>query len=249
MRTKRISLNVDIGEGFPFDRQLLNYATAANVCCGQHAGSWGLTQETIKLVQSRRVMLGVHPGYPDRDGLGRRGMEAGQVRAYLDNIFAQVRRFAADAHPEYLKPHGGFYSDTSPILPADWNHPLPSGEDPEAVGLARYPGVQLLAMLLRIYRLPLLGMPGTAHEALTKRAKQSFIAEGFADRAYSADGRLLPRSEPGAVIHDRAEIKDQVLRLAETVDSICIHGDTEGCVDIAAWVSESLKQAGYLVVC
>lgn len=247
MSAKRVDINVDIGEGFSEDRKLLNHATSATVCCGAHAGSWALTKETIRLVNSRGLRLGVHPGYPDVANVGRKSIQPGQEKSYLDSIFAQVRQFVAEARPAYLKPHGALYSDTSPILPPNWNVPLESGEDAEAVFLARFPGIQTLSMLIRVYKLPLLGMPGTAHEQVAKRAKQNFLSEGFADRRYGADGRLLPRSDPEAIIYDLKEIKDQVLHLAKTVYSICIHGDTEGCVEIAAHVSETLVRAGYRV--
>ena len=111
--------------------------------------------------------------------------------------------------------------------------------------LAQFPGIQSLSMLLRIYKLPLVGMPGTAHEQIALRAKQPFLTEGFADRAYDADGRLRPRTEPGAVLTDRREIIDKVMKLTETVSTICIHGDSEGCVEIAAYVHEALSRAGF----
>src|SRR5476651_1132837 len=90
---KTIDLNVDIGEGFPYDRELLKFASSANVCCGVHAGSDELSRETVALCKTQRVRIGAHPGYPDRESMGRIAMQAGQERIYLNSIFDQVMRF------------------------------------------------------------------------------------------------------------------------------------------------------------
>lgn len=247
--TKKIDLNVDIGEGFPYDEALLRFATSANVCCGVHAGSEDLTAETIALCRSQGVRLGAHPGYPDRESMGRVPIDEQHQKEYLDSIFSQLRRFAQYARPAYIKPHGAFYNDTAVLLADGWDLDENGQQGYQAGGvyLARHPGVHSLAMILRVYRVPLMGLAGTAHEAVASRTKQPFIREGFADRAYRDDGTLVPRSEPGAVLDDVHQIREQVRRLAPEVDSICLHGDTPGCLEFAELVRGTLEDAGYEV--
>ncbi len=247
---KKIDLNVDIGEGFPHDRELLRYATSANICCGAHAGSLALTRETVALCKSQCVRFGVHPGYPDRETMGRQSVGTDQQRPFFDSIIMQVRGFPEGA--TYLKPHGALYNDTAVILEKGWEFGVfgtryTSRYEAGGANLAKYPGVQLLTMLLRIQKVPLLGLPGTAHAVIGERSGHGFIREGFADRAYVEDGRLKPRGEPGAILDDESEVRDQVLRLAENVDSICLHGDGEHCVEFAKLVYSTLSQGGYSV--
>jgi UPF0271 protein len=247
--TKRIDLNVDIGEGFPHDRELLEFATSANICCGVHAGDEALMASTINLCRSKRIRFGAHPGYPDRGSMGRASIDEEHQKEYLDSIFSQLRRFASYAKPGYVKPHGAFYNDTGVPLTVGWDLDEFGKQGYQAGGvfLARHPGVHSLAMILRVYRIPLMGLAGTAHEAVAMRTKQLFFREGFADRAYRDDGTLLPRSEPGAVLDDLNKIRDQVLRLAPNVDSLCLHGDTPGCLEFAELVRKTLLDAGYEV--
>lgn len=109
----------------------------------------------------------------------------------------------------YLKPHGAFYHDS---------------QEPGAAAV-------LLAECLAECGLPLVGFPGTHHEKLG-----IFWAEGFAERGYGADGRLLPRDQPGALLTGREEIQAQCRALR--ADTICVHGDSPGCVDIIRWVRQ-----------
>lgn len=247
--TKKIDLNVDIGEGFPNDEALLRFATSANVCCGAHAGDEALMAETIALCRARGVRFGAHPGYADRASMGRTSIDEAHQKEYLDSIFAQLRRFAQYARPAYIKPHGAFYNDTAVPLTDGWDLDENGQKAYQAGGifLARYPGVHSLQMILRVYKVPMMGLAGTAHEAVASRTNQRFLREGFADRAYREDGTLLPRSEPGAVLQELSQIREQVLRLAPEVDSICLHGDTPGCLEFAELVSHTLIDAGYEV--
>lgn len=248
----RIDLNVDIGEGYPHDEALLEFATSANVACGEHAGSWELTEATIELCQRRGVRIGCHPGYPDRASFGRRPMEIEEHSRFLRSIFAQVERFHQIVRPTYLKPHGAFYNQTAQPLPASW---VPTDdrwralidEDPIGQALGAIPGAGSLGMLLRIHRLPLMGLPHTAHEEIAKRSEIAFFREGFADRAYTEEGLLAPRTDPGAVFHDPEIVKAQVLRLAPRVDSICLHGDTPNALEFAELVAKTLRDGGFEV--
>jgi 5-oxoprolinase (ATP-hydrolysing) subunit A len=247
---RSIDLNVDIGEGFPYDRELLRFASSANVCCGEHAGDRELARETAELCRVQRVRIGAHPGYPDRPSMGRQTLEPGREREYLASVFSQVQWFAGVADLSYVKPHGAFYNDTAIVLPQDWQSAMRTREafkpyDAGGLYLAQYPGVQSLSMILRIHHLPLMGLEATAHKQVAYRSGQSLIREGFADRAYREDGTLVPRSEPGAVLEEPAAIREQVLRLAPNVDSICLHGDTPGCLDFAELVYKTLVDNGY----
>jgi 5-oxoprolinase (ATP-hydrolysing) subunit A len=244
-----IDLNVDIGEGFPHDEALLQFATSANICCGVHAGSEELTRETIELCKRHNVRIGVHPGYPDRETMGRRPIERGQEREYFDSIFRQVRDFTKIVQPAYIKPHGAFYNDTAIILPTGWDV---SEDDQEAgstygaggVFLSQHPGLGTLGMLLRVNRIDLMGLSATAHREIAHRAKRHLIREGFGDRAYRPDGTLVGRGELGAVLQDPRQIQRQVLELAPLVDSICLHGDTPDCLEFAELVYKTLVDAG-----
>ena len=250
--SRPIDLNVDIGEGFAFDRELLNFATSANVCCGAHAGDFEHTKETVALCREKRIRVGIHPGYPDRESMGRLPITPDTERTFLASIFEQVQRFPREYPPSYLKPHGGFYNDTAIVLPSNWEMGIKGNRYPsryEAGGayLAQYPGIQSLIMLLRVQKLPLLGLPGTAHAQAAGRAGQKFAREGFADRAYRADGTLVPRSEPNAIHTNSDQIREQVIQLAPNVDSICLHGDGDHCLEFAELVYRTLTDQGFEV--
>ena len=241
---------MDIGEGFPHDRELLAFATSANVCCGVHAGSEELTMEAAARCRERGVRIGAHPGYPDRGTMGRLALTSGNERDFLKSLFDQVEWFVSAIGAAYLKPHGGFYTDTGVILPPDWEwakrkQPLATRYENGGVFLAQYPGMQSLIMLLRIHRLPLMGLESTSHLVLAARAGQPLLREGFADRAYTEHGTLVPRSQQGALLTEMYDVQDQVLRLAPFVDSICLHGDTPDCVEFAELVFKTLRDEGY----
>jgi UPF0271 protein len=140
-------------------------------------------------------------------------------------LFRSLSEQVAVAAWDYVKLHGALYNATARIGPTT------------------APVVKVLVSL----GLPLMGMPGTHHEELAEAAGVAFIREGFADRAYLPEGLLVPRTSAGAVLSDHGQIADQVLVLAERVDSICVHGDSPGCVEIAALVRRTLAGAGYEV--
>jgi len=227
---KTIDLNVDIGEGFPWDRALLDIATSANICIGGYAGSRELALETACIARDRGTAVGAHVGYGDREGFGRRPLRLAGIAA-AEAMELLARDIANDFQPDYLKPHGAFYNETSAGLE------LPR-----------------LLWLMTLWPVPLLGLPGSAHDPSAARelgvevqAHFRFLREGFADRRYGTDGRLLPRTTEGAILNDLDEICEQAVRLAGSVDSICIHGDYPGCVDRAAAVRTALEDAKFSV--
>lgn len=225
--SKRVWINVDVGEGFPYDRELMGIATAANVCCGSHAGSVELTGETINMARDFGISIGAHPGAPDRVSMGRGVLDFEDESAcslLVQDLSEQLDRFREFAEPEYLKLHGSLYTQSSS----------------QECG-------PLILEFVRRAGLPMKGLPHSRHEVMASEAGVEFIAEGFADRGYDASGRLLSRGTVGAILSEPAEIAAQVRDLASRVDSICIHGDTPGCVDIARLVRETLEGSGYRV--
>lgn len=224
---RAIDLNADLGEGGAHEVQMLPFLSSANVATGVYAGTrrdaWMLAEQAL----SQGVVIGAHIGYPDRDRFGRQswqqtGLEPSEIRASLRE---QTEAITARFPIKYLKPHGAFYNE--------------SLADPDAR--------LWLKQLLLEFRLPLLGLMGSAHAELAKNAGVTFFAEAFADRGYTDDGLLLPRSEPGAVLSEPTEILAQVDRFVGHADSICLHGDHEGAVERAAMIHHHLIRQGTLV--
>lgn len=230
---KKVDLNVDIGEGFPDDEALLEFATSANICCGEHAGSEGLTHHTWEMCRERGVRIGAHPGFPDRESMGRRIPSIKEMESYGHSVVEQVRRLPQF---EYVKPHGAFYNLLvdraglkSDLCKAAWDAAIQYYESG--------------------YRLMLLNDENfvRARGDHFPTGAEEVICEGFADRAYLPDGSLVPRSELGAILKDPGEIRAQVLSLAGKVESICLHGDTPNCLEFADLVKRTLVDAGYEV--
>lgn len=229
---RRVDINVDIGEGFPYDEDLLDFATSANVCCGEHAGSWELTKDTIFLCERKGVRLGVHPGFPDRENMGRVAPQENEVVQYANSIFEQVIRFREyTSIAQYLKPHGAWYLVLTEAAPSD-------------------PPISRACKLMLDGALAAAAVPVmllAKAPVLNALEEWRVIAEGFADRGYAATGSLVPRSNPYSLLTEPDEIASQVLKLAPEVDSICIHGDTPSCVEIAELVYRTLEDAGFEV--
>ncbi|MRG60183.1 5-oxoprolinase subunit PxpA [Agromyces sp. CFH 90414] len=242
-----MDLNSDLGEAVgdrlvADDAAMFPLVTSANVACGFHAGDPVVMRSSVALALANGVVLGAHPGYRDLDGFGRRELGtppetiAAELLAQVGALDAIAR--AAGARVAYVKAHGALY------------HRL--GRDPEAA--AAY--VDAIAALDD--SLVLLGAPGTALEARAAEAGLRFAREAFADRGYLADGSLVPRGEPGAVETDAGAVADRAVELATTgavtavdgsrvelaADSICLHGDTPGAVELASRVRAALAAAG-----
>ena len=212
---RKIDLNVDIGEGFPFDEDLLKIVSSANICCGAHAGSWSQSQKTAYACRQNGIRIGAHPGYPDRETMGRGPGEP----TYVASLIHQLERFINGVRTSYIKPHGAFYNEST------------------QKGLA----ANCLFVVTKRFHLPLMGMQGTLHEVIAEKAGVAFIREGFIDRRYTKEGLLVPRSSANAILTDIAEIKDQACQLAEQVDSLCLHGDNPDAVSIAREVRKELE--------
>jgi len=227
-RSGAIDLNADLGEGCGNDSALLDRVSSASVCCGAHAGDPATIRETLRAVRDRGVAVGAHPGYPDREGFGRRerNVTAAEVENLILDQTTDLRNLATfEGLPiRFLKPHGALY-----------NQAQRDGE------VAR--GVLAAAASLA---LPLLGQPGSMLESMAQARGVRFIAEGFPDRRYRDDGSLVPRGEPGAVLHDLAEIEASVIRLIAEgrVATLCVHGDEPAAVANADRIRSILSHRG-----
>ncbi|WP_285724307.1 LamB/YcsF family protein [Psychromicrobium xiongbiense] len=247
--TKRIDLNSDVGESFGHwslgdDAAVLRSATSANVACGFHAGDPSGILATCRTAVQASAVVGAHPGYRDLAGFGRRFLDVLPTELTADLVYqigaVQALARAAGTEVRYVKPHGALYNTIV-------HHEAQAQAVVEAI-LAVDPG------------LPLVVLPNSAVERLGRSAGLRTVREAFADRAYRADGTLVPRSEPGAVLHE-ARAVEQGLRIArdgvvEAVDgslvpveaeSICIHGDSPDAVAMAAALRRALEAAGITV--
>lgn len=220
-----IDLNADLGEGDTDDDGLLALVSSANVACGFHAGDVATMRRVCAEAARRGVRIGAHVSYDDREGFGRR--ERDVARAQLAaQVLQQIGALAACGAVAYVKPHGALYNR---IVHDDQQ----AGAVIDAVQAWRAP-------------LPVLGLPGSRVLALARAAGLPAVEEGFADRAYTADGRLVPRTQPGAVIHDPADAARRAVALAQSgrVRSLCVHGDTPGAVAMARAVRDALLGSG-----
>ncbi len=223
MRT--IDLNADLGEEITDDDALLAVVTSANVACGFHAGNDGVMRSVCEGAAAYGVVVGAQVSYRDREHFGRRrldidaGLLAEQVAEQVDTL----RRHAAAAGTRvaYVKPHGALYNRVV--------------EDAE----------QAAAVLAGSGDLPVLGLPGGVLLDQAAEAGRRTWREGFPDRGYTSEGRLVPRDLPGALVTIEPEIVAGALRLAREVDSLCLHGDSPGAVDHARAVRRALEQSGW----
>ncbi len=243
----RIDLNADLGEGFGAwqlgdDEAMLEIVTSANLACGFHAGDPAGLLRVCRSAAQRGVRIGAQVGYRDLAGFGRRFIDVAPEDLLADVVY-QIGALQALAHGagsavRYVKPHGALYNS---IL----THREQAAAVAEAVHLADP-------------SLPVLGMPGSAFFEEADRLGLRTVAEAFADRAYTPEGHLVSRREPGAVLDDPAAIAHRVTTLVTSgeltavdgttvklnVESICVHGDSPGAVQIAAAVRDGLQAAG-----
>jgi UPF0271 protein len=246
-----IDLNCDLGEGFGAwemgnDAAMIDLATSVNVACGFHAGDADIMRHTVKLAKARGVSVGAHPGYRDLHGFGRRPI-AGLSASEIENLVAyQIGALQAVAALEgakvtHVKAHGAL-SNVACV------------DDMTAKAIAsaiKAVDPSLIFVVLANSKLV------DAGEA----AGLPLVHEVFADRAYEDDGSLVSRRKPGAVLHDPAAIAQRVVRMVQDgavvsvtgktikmrTDTVCIHGDTAGAVEIARGLRQSLQVAGIAV--
>jgi UPF0271 protein len=244
--TVTIDLNADLGEGFGVwrlgdDEAMLGIVTSANMACGFHAGDPAGLRTVCRLAAAAGVRVGAQVSYRDLAGFGRRFIDVAHDDLVADVIY-QIGALKAVALSvgttvDYVKPHGALYN----TIVANRAQAHAVAEAVHAVD----PG------------LPVLGLAGSAFFDEAHRLGTRTIAEAFADRAYRSDGTLVPRTQPGAVLNDAHEIAERVVRMVTRgqvfavdgtrlqvqVNSVCVHGDSPGAVQIAAAVRERLIAA------
>ena len=236
-----IDLNADVGEGMD-DAALLPYVTSANVACGMHAGDPTVMDGTVSLALSRGVRVGAHPGYPDREHFGRKAVEA-TAEAVENLVLYQIAALDGFVRSRggtltHVKPHGALYH-----------------------GGAEFPDVaRAIVDGIRRFRttLVLIGGAGSMLIEAGREAGLAVAEEAIADRRYRADGTLVPRGEPGALLTDPEEAAEQAVRIARDhavvaaggaripvrADTLCLHGDTPGAAAIARRIHERFRAEG-----
>lgn len=239
-----IDLNADLGESDDpraEDLSLLKVVTSVSIACGGHAGNRRVMRALCAAAVDRGVVVGAHPSYPDRPGFGRRRLQLplGQLRTSLLGQLDDLLHAAdeAGATVRFVKPHGALYNDMA--------------ADPALAAAVAAAAAEL--------HLPLLVLADSPAVGAARDAGTTAYAEGFADRGYLGDGRLLPRGETGAVLHDGPTVAAQAVRIATEhrvaaadtagwapvhADSLCLHSDTPGAVQLAATVRRALADAG-----
>jgi UPF0271 protein len=245
-----IDLNVDIAEGFGAwriadDDALLAVVSSANVACGFHAGDPGTIRRACVTSVAHGVSIGAQVGYRDLAGFGRRFIDVPPADLVDDLLYqlSALRGMAevAGGRLAYVKPHGALYNAIA-------THEEQAAAVVEAVTTFDA-------------SLAVLGMPGSRWLALADAAGLETVHEAFADRAYTPRGRLVSRREPGAVLHDPAEVTARAVRfategtvvaidgsvLAMPARSVCVHSDTPGALELVRAVREAMTGAGVRV--
>ncbi len=232
---RSVDLNADVGESFGRwvlgdDAGMLQLVTSANVACGFHAGDPVGIQGTCRLAMQSNVVVGAQVSYRDLAGFGRRFMDVAPADLKADVTY-QIGGLDALARSvgtrvRYVKAHGALY------------HAVNQHEAQARALIA--------AVVTHDDDLALVGQPGSLLLRLAAEAGVPVVREGFADRGYDPQGRLLPRETPGALLTDADTVARQALRLARTgsFDTLCLHSDTPGAVTLARAARRALAGAG-----
>lgn len=240
----KVDLNSDLGESFGaytigLDHEVIAHVSSVNVACGYHAGDPLVMTQTVAAAKAAGVAVGAHPGYPDLMGFGRRNMNCSpkEVKAYVQYQLGALMAFcrAQNVKLQHCKPHGALYNM--------------AGKDMDLS----------MAIAEAVYEVDqdviLLGLAGSKMLEAGRKVGLRVASEVFADRAYQADGSLVPRSQPGAVIHDKDEAIARTVRMVlegkvtaitgEEVDiaadSICVHGDNPSAVEFVKNIRAALE--------
>lgn len=248
--TQKIDLNSDLGEGYGAwqmgdDPAMLEIVSSANVACGFHAGDPLTILATLRAAAARGVAVGAHVSYPDRVGFGRRPMDVTSDELTADVIYQigalQGLCAAAGTRVSYVKPHGALYNTIA--------------QD------ARQAAAVIAGIKAVDPSLVLMGLAGAPVLDQARAAGLATVAEAFGDRAYTPDGQLVSRRVAGAVLHDADLVAARMARLATegtieaidgsvlnlAADSICVHGDSPGAVEMARRIRAALVAAGVAI--
>lgn len=247
---RSIDLNADIGEytgssGAALDDSILDVVSSASIACGSHAGDLDVMQRTVEAAARRGVAIGAHPSYPDRENFGRREMEI-SAEELTDQLVSQIEALGeccvkANAELRYVKPHGALYNVAA--------------RDAEVARVIAHAVRKVDPALV------LLGLAGSTLIYEAEHAGLSVACEAFADRAYLANGTLLPRERAGAVLQDERLVADRAIsiardqyvwtvdgvRLEVKADSLCIHGDNPRALSLVTATRKSLEADGFSI--
>ena len=247
---KTIDLNCDMGESYGVyrlgeDQAAMPLISSANVACGFHASDPDNMWQTVQLAKKHGVAVGAHPAYPDLVGFGRRQMALSnaEVEAAILYQLGALQGFcqAEGVKLQHVKAHGALYNKAE----KDANTAL-------AIAKAIHKFDPSLIMVC---------MAGSVMVDAAKSIGLPYAQEVFADRAYTAQGTLVARKLPGAVIHDLNEVVARVMQMVEKntvttidgqelpicADTVCVHGDTPGAVEMIARIRHALEAAGFAV--
>ena len=245
----KIDFNCDMGESFGMyklghDEEVIKYITSANVACGFHAGDPMWMRRTVQLAEERGVGIGAQPSFPDLVGFGRRNLNLSPEEARNDVTYqiGALQAFTKSKKLQHVKPHGAMYNmavKDEALARAICQAAVDVDADMILVALAGSAWIEIAAeMGLRVAR------------------------EAFADRAFNVDGTLVPRSQAGSVIHDVGQVVERSVKMVTQhkvttisgeeidihADSLCLHGDTPGAVEMAQAVKEALVAKGVEIV-
>ncbi len=243
-----IDLNADIGESFAsyrmgLDEEIVKHITSANIACGFHAGDPDWMARTVELAETNAVSIGAHPAYPDLAGFGRRDMDLTpeEISNVVTYQVGALTAFTSSKKLKHVKPHGALYNRA--VVDADVASAV--------VRAIRKVDEDLIHVVLA----------NSVWEDVARNEGVRVARECFADRAVTPEGTLVSRSQPGSVIHDVDEVTARSLRLASegrvtavdgndidfSADTICLHGDTPGAVEMAAAVRAKFQDHGIKV--
>jgi 5-oxoprolinase (ATP-hydrolysing) subunit A len=238
----QIDLNADLGEGCGTDEALLNLVSSANIACGWHAGGATAMQECVRWAVDKGVAIGAHPSFNDPENFGRKEMDLPPEEIYAGVLYqlgalSAIAR-AAGGRIAHVKPHGALY-----------NQAAKTPQIADAIATA----VRDFDPSLLVFGLANSGLIDAA-----RRAGLSAVEEVFADRGYRADGSLVPRKEPGALLDDEnvvlertlAMVRDQRVQAVSgewvplNAQTICLHGDGAHALAFARRIRDALGEAG-----
>ena len=226
----KIDLNCDLGEGMNNDETIMPHITSANIACGFHAGDEKTMRETLRLAKRFGVNVGAHPSWKDRENFGRKEIDVSPEEAEK-LVFEQIQILAAIAKEEgvtltHVKPHGALYNQ--------------SAKDVELAGA--------IARAVKTFSVDLIlvGLAGSRSIEAGREIGVRVAAEGFPDRGYNADGSLMSRLLPGAIIESPEEVARHAIELVKTgrMDTLCLHGDHPNAAENAKMLRYVLEKNG-----
>ena len=285
---RTIDLNADVGEGMPDDGRLISLVTRVNIACGYHAGDETTMRDAAQSAVAHRVAIGAHPGLPDRANFGRVAMKLSPDDV-VGIVSDQIAAFAAvikplGCHVTHVKPHGALYhmaeqSDSVAAAIVSAVQAWVSSESPFRNRESANTSMSVNASLVTRVRdrepinrsmsveeslatpVAIVGLAGGRLVRIARSAGLTAWDEAFADRTYSSDGTLIPRTEPGATMGDAAKAVERMVALLSgqpilahdgtpikvPADTFCIHGDTPGAADFAEQMVSRLERFGFEV--